>query len=139
MDVRRFDIGEDLPASLAQLVWAWEGLRAGDGLPARAELPPLRLPKPGARASFVLAPDPAAEGGYQRRLTGIDCPAELARAGTGPGTGLADAAFEAWLTRTPMTLTTPAWRALLVPLADGADHVVLGLVVPREIPTREAA
>jgi hypothetical protein len=129
MIARPFDIGEDLPLPLASLVWAWEEKRAPRGYAPRSAFPLLRLPGGGARAAFVLAP--VGEDRYETRLVGADCPAEIAQA--------ADAALEAWLARTPMTLDAGDWRAILVPLTDGDSHVVLGLVATAEVPAREAA
>lgn len=134
MIARRFDIGEDLPLPLARLVWAWEEKRGPDGCAPRAAFPPLRLPGGGARAAFVLAPTGA--DGYAVRLAGADCPPDLFDA---PGTALADTAFEAWLVLAPMTLEGADWRAILVPLADGDTHVVLGLVAAKDGAAREAA
>ncbi|MFM7345138.1 MAG: hypothetical protein ACKO1J_07210 [Tagaea sp.] len=134
MIARRFDIGEDLPLPLARLVWAWEEKRGAGGCAPRAALPVLRLPGGGARAAFVLAP--AGEDAYAVRLAGADCPPELLE---GPGTALADAAFEAWLVLAPMTIEGAGWRAILVPLADGETHVVLGLVAAKDTAVREAA
>lgn len=134
MIARRFDIGEDLPLPLARLVWAWEEKRGACGCAPRSALPVLRLPGGGPRMAFVLAP--AGEDSYTVRLTGADCPPELLE---GPGTALADAAFEAWLVLAPMTIESADWRAILVPLADGDTHVVLGLVAAKNLPAREAA
>ncbi|MCM0018867.1 MAG: hypothetical protein NBV67_02635 [Tagaea sp.] len=134
MIARRFDIGEDLPLPLARLVWAWEEKRGPGGCATRAAFPLLRLPGSGARAAFLLAP--AGEDGYAVRLAGADCPPDLLDA---PGSALADAAFEAWLVLAPMTIESAAWRAILVPLADGDTHVVLGLVAAKDAAAREAA
>ena len=131
MKTRPFDIGEDLPLPLARLVWEWEEKRRPHGCAPRSAFPLLRLPGGGARLAFVLAP--VGDGAYETRLTGALCPAEL------DDTTLADAAYEAWLTRTPMTLDSGDWRAVLVPLADGDTHIVLGLVAAKQSPAREAA
>lgn len=134
MNARPFDIGEDLPLSLARLVWAWEEKRTHRGCASRSAFPLLRLPGGGARAAFVLAP--VGEDRYETRLVGADCPAEIVEA---PGTTLVDAAFEAWLVLRPMSVESADWRAILVPLVDGDSHVVLGLVAAKEVPAREAA
>lgn len=134
MIARPFDIGEDLPLPLARLVWAWEEHDGARGSALRAAFPLLRLPGGGARAAFVLVP--LGDERYETRLVGADCPAEIFDA---PGTTLADAAFEAWLVLRPMSIESTAWRAILVPLADGDTHVVLGLAVAKDIPAREAA
>jgi hypothetical protein len=134
MIARPFDIGEDLPLPLARLVWAWEEKRPPCGCAPRSAFPLLRLPGGGARAAFVLAP--TGEDRYETRLIGADCPAEIVQA---PGTTLVDAAFEAWLVVRPMSIETVNWRAILVPLAHGDSHVVLGLVAAVDIPAREAA
>lgn len=131
MKARPFDIGEDLPLPLARLVWAWEEKRSPRECAPRSAFPLLRLPGGGARMAFVLAP--VDDGAYETRLVGVLCPTELA------GAALADAAYEAWLTRAPMTLDAGDWRAILVPLADGDTHVILGLVAAKESPAREAA
>jgi hypothetical protein len=129
MIARRFDIGEDLPLPLARLVWAWEEKRTSGGCAPRAAFPLPRLPGGGARAAFILAP--SGDESYEARLVGADCPHAIADA--------ADAALEAWLSRTPMTLDGGAWRAVLVPLIDRDTHVVLGLVAATARPAREAA
>jgi hypothetical protein len=131
MKARPFDIGEDLPLPLARLVWAWEEKRSPRDCAPRSEFPLLRLPGGGAQMAFVLAP--IGDGDYETRLVGALCPAELV------GATLADAAFEAWLTRSPMTLDGGDWRAVLVPLVDGDTHIVLGLVAAAQSPAREAA
>jgi hypothetical protein len=128
MKICRFDIGEELPLALARLVWAWEEKRAPRGCAPRAAFPLLRLPG-GPRGAFVLAP--RGDETYEPRLIGADCPAEAGQ--------LSDAALEAWLTCAPMAIDTGAWRGILVPLADGEAHVVLGLTVPAANPVREAA
>jgi hypothetical protein len=131
MKARPFDIGEDLPLPLARLVWAWEEKRAPRECAPRSALPLLRLPGGGARTAFMLAP--IGDGDYETRLVGALCPAEFG------GTTLVEAAYEAWLTRSPMTLDAGDWRAILVPLADGDTHVVLGLVATPQSSAREAA
>jgi hypothetical protein len=134
MIVRRFDIGEELPLPLARLVWDWEEKRGPGGCAPRDAFPLLRLPGGGARAAFLLVPTGA--GSYAVRLTGADCPPALLQ---DPGTALADAAFEAWLVLAPMTIESADWRAMLLPLADGDTHVVLGLVAAKDEAARQAA
>lgn len=134
MNAHPFDIGEDLPPPLARLVWAWEEKRPLRGCAPRSAFPLMRLPGGGARSAFVLVP--VGDDRYETRLVGADCPAEIVHA---PGTTLVDAAFEAWLVLRPMSIESADWRALLVPLADGDTHVVLGLVTAKDIAAREAA